>query len=190
MSKLRGLRMACLDPMTTATVSRTIYTPSSVLGFIIPSPHSTASLYTMSKGLEAGTYRLTNVSTGTVLDLWDGRSDEGTAVQGFTSHGGDNQKWRLKWTGTGSQVTLQNVKGGTYIGAASNIQNSVKAVGSKTPVPLFIVAAGPGEGYAVTVAGTPLYVLDLKESNPANETPVIFYNNNATDNQKWYFEKV
>ncbi|CAE6471040.1 hypothetical protein RSOLAG22IIIB_13775 [Rhizoctonia solani] len=142
----------------------------------------------MTKGLEAGTYMIKNVSTGTVLDLWHGKPDEGTAVQGFSSHGGDNQKWRLKWTGTGNQVTLQNVKGRTYIGAASNIHNSVKVVGSKTAVPLFIVAAG--KGYAIEAASSRLHVLDLKESNPANETPVIFYNNNATDNQKWYFEKV
>ncbi|CAE6485015.1 unnamed protein product [Rhizoctonia solani] len=138
--------------------------------------------------LPAGTYTLKNVSTGTVLDLWDGKSTEGTKVQGFQGHGGDNQKWRLKWTGTGNQVTLQNVKGGTYIGAASNIQNSVQAVGSATAVPLIIVAAD--KGYAIEAASSRLHVLDLKESNPANETPVIFFNNNATDNQKWYFEKV
>ncbi|EUC59880.1 ricin-type beta-trefoil lectin domain protein, partial [Rhizoctonia solani AG-3 Rhs1AP] len=142
----------------------------------------------MSQSLPAGTYTLKNVSTNTVLDLWDGRSAEGTQVQGFNSHGGDNQKWRLKWTGTGNQVTLQNVKGGTYIGADSSIQNSVNAVGSTTSVSLVIVAAD--KGYAIEVADHRLYVLDLKESNPKNETPVIFFNNNATDNQKWYFEKV
>ncbi|CUA76977.1 hypothetical protein RSOLAG22IIIB_06424 [Rhizoctonia solani] len=142
----------------------------------------------MSKGLEAATYTIKNVRTGTVLDLWDGRSEEGTPVQGFSSHGGDNQKWRLKWTGTGNQVTLQNVKGRTYIGAASNIHNSVKVVGSKTAVPLVIVAAD--KGYAIEAYPSRLHVLDLKESNPADETPVIFFNNNGTDNQKWYFEKV
>ncbi|KAH7325163.1 ricin B lectin domain-containing protein [Rhizoctonia solani] len=142
------------------------------------------------QSLPAGTYTLKNVSTGTVLDLWDGRSDEGTAIQGFNSHGGDNQKWRLKWTGKGNQVTLQNVKGGTYVGieSSNNIQNSVKVVGSKTAVPLIVVAAD--KGFAIEAADHRLFVLDLKESNPANETPVIYFNNNATDNQKWYFEKV
>ncbi|CCO31531.1 hypothetical protein RSOLAG1IB_09426 [Rhizoctonia solani AG-1 IB] len=135
--------------------------------------------------LPAGTYMLKNVSTGTVLDLWNGQSAEGTAIQGFRSHGGDNQKWRLKYTGKGNQATLQNVKSGTYVGTQSNIQNSVKVVGSKTAVPLIIVAAD--KGFAVEAANHRLFVLDLKESNPANETPVIYYNNNATDNQKWQF---
>ncbi|KAH7325212.1 ricin B lectin domain-containing protein [Rhizoctonia solani] len=138
--------------------------------------------------LPAGTYIIKNASTGTVVDLWAGRADEGTAVQGFQYHGGDNQKWRLKWTGKGNQVTLQNVRTGTYIGhSPSGLSGGARVVGSKTPVPLLLVVAD--KGYAMEAADQRASVLDLCGGSRANEASIIYYPNNATDNQKWYFEK-
>ncbi|KAH7325161.1 ricin B lectin domain-containing protein [Rhizoctonia solani] len=142
----------------------------------------------MSQEFKEGIYILKNCATHTVLDLFDGKKDEGTPIQGFKPHGGDNQKWRIKFTGKGNQITIQNVKSKTYVGAASNnIQNSVKVVGSMTPLSFVMVQAD--KGMTMEVADHRTYVLDLKESNPANETPVIFYNNNATSNQQWHLEK-
>ncbi|CAE7108809.1 unnamed protein product [Rhizoctonia solani] len=150
-----------------------------------------------------GVYSVKNVSTGTFLDLYDGLTTEGNPIQGFQGHGGDNQKWRVKYTGTGHNVTLQNVKSGTYAsyGAA---ENSSRVVGSKTPKNFNLIASNTGYAYAIpwfiwlvkliipvsiALAENHHYVCDLKESDPTNETPVIVYNDNVTDNQLWIFTR-
>ncbi|KAG8684296.1 hypothetical protein FRC11_012314, partial [Ceratobasidium sp. 423] len=125
---------------------------------------------TPSTGLPAGEYTLKNVSTGTVMDLYDGLAAEGTQIQGFRAHGGDNQKWHLRYTGNGHNATLQNVKSGTYV-SFSAAKNRVPVVGSRTPKNLILIASGDGKSYAIETAEKRDYVLDLKESDPANETP-------------------
>ncbi|GAB1527350.1 hypothetical protein RhiTH_010525 [Rhizoctonia solani] len=137
--------------------------------------------------LPSGVYTLKNVSTGSVLDSYWGKPDEGNPVNGYQPHGGPNQQWKLEWTGSGSKFTLRNVKTNNYL-SYGRAQNSDRIVTSKSPKHWFIMVAD--KGYAVAAAENPLYVLDLTESNPANETPCILYNNNATDNQKWRFHKV
>ncbi|EUC54784.1 carbohydrate-binding module family 13 protein, partial [Rhizoctonia solani AG-3 Rhs1AP] len=125
----------------------------------------------MSIGLKAGHYRIRNVATNSALDLWGGATEAGTQVQGFGSHDGDNQKWRLQWVGTGNRATLSNVMGGTYIGVSGNIQNCAKVVGSTTAVHFLLVAAG-NKSWALLVADRPEYVLDLHGSCSKDETPV------------------
>ncbi|CAE6458693.1 unnamed protein product [Rhizoctonia solani] len=139
-----------------------------------------------SAGLPSGVYTLKNVATGTVLDLYDGLAAEGTQIQGFKAHGGDNQKWRLHYTGSGHNATIQNIKSGTYV-SFSGVKNRTPVVGSRTPKGLILIASGDGKSYAIETGEKRGYVLDLKESSPANETPVIIYNDNSTDNQKWLF---
>ncbi|CUA76976.1 hypothetical protein RSOLAG22IIIB_06423 [Rhizoctonia solani] len=139
----------------------------------------------MSHDLPTGVYRLRNVRTGTALDLWDGRSDPGTKVQGYQAHGGDNQKWILKWTGIGHEVTFQNVKSKTYIGAPGEIADNVQVVGTNKAVPFILVKAE--SGYILQVASNGK-VLSVRGGESANETPVIFYHSNEADDQKWYFE--
>ncbi|CAE6473799.1 unnamed protein product [Rhizoctonia solani] len=137
--------------------------------------------------LPGGVYTIKNVSTGTVLDSYYGRSDEGNPVNGFQPHGGPNQQWKLEWTGTGSKFTLRNVKTNNYL-SYNNARNSDRVVTSKNPKHWYIMVAD--KGHAIAATENPLYVVDITESNPENETPVILYNNNATDNQKWQFHKV
>ncbi|CAE6501140.1 unnamed protein product [Rhizoctonia solani] len=137
--------------------------------------------------LEPGTYKIKNVRSGTFLDLWGGSPDEGTPIQGYEEQSGDNQKWILKWTGVGNQVTLQNLQSGSYLGAAGSIENGVKAVGNYNAIPLYIIAAE--KGYAIEAANDRGYALDLYGGEKANVTPVIFYTSQANNNQKWYFEK-
>ncbi|CCO30911.1 hypothetical protein RSOLAG1IB_10864 [Rhizoctonia solani AG-1 IB] len=137
--------------------------------------------------LPAGTYTLKNVSTGTVLDSYYGKADEGNPVNGYQPHGGPNQQWKLEWTGTGSEFTLRNVKNQNYL-SYGRAQNSERVVTSKTPKSWYILVAD--KHYSIASKESPLYVVDVTESNPENETPCILYNNNATDNQKWQFHKV
>ncbi|CAE7108830.1 unnamed protein product [Rhizoctonia solani] len=144
----------------------------------------TDNMSSNSNQITEGTYTIKNVSTGTVMDLYDGLAAEGTQIQGFKGHGGDNQKWHLKYTGNGHSLTLQNVKSGTYL-SFSAIKNSTRVVGSRTARNIVLVSSK--NGYVMETAEKREYVLDLKESNPANETPVIIYNDNNTDNQKWHF---
>ncbi|ELU38010.1 hypothetical protein AG1IA_07964 [Rhizoctonia solani AG-1 IA] len=73
----------------------------------------------------------------------------------------------MLWTGSGSKFTLRNVKTNNYL-SYGRAQNSDRIVTSKSPKHWFIMVAD--KGYAVAAAENPLYVLDLTESNPANET--------------------
>ncbi|EUC58274.1 lysine-specific metallo-endopeptidase, partial [Rhizoctonia solani AG-3 Rhs1AP] len=50
------------------------------------------------------------------------------------------------------------------------------------------IAAG-NKSWALVVADHPELVLDLEGGGSKDETPVLFYKNNAANNQKWYFER-
>ncbi|GAB1526150.1 hypothetical protein RhiTH_009316 [Rhizoctonia solani] len=108
----------------------------------------------------SGVYKLKNVATGTLLDLWNGETNEGTIIQGH----GDNEpelntspiananahididfQWHVEWTGTANQLTLRNFKSGTYFGAGpSGVQNGSAPLGSATAVPVVLVVADKG----------------------------------------------
>ncbi|KAF8748744.1 hypothetical protein RHS01_10596 [Rhizoctonia solani] len=42
----------------------------------------------------SGVYKLKNVATGTLLDLWNGETNEGTIIQGHGDNGATNLKAR------------------------------------------------------------------------------------------------
>ncbi|KEP45400.1 ricin-type beta-trefoil lectin domain protein [Rhizoctonia solani 123E] len=140
------------------------------------------------KSLPAGTYTLKNAATNSVLDLWNGESAEGKVIQGYESHGGDNQKWQLQWTGTGNSVTIRNVASGTYIGkGASGFAQSSPVLGSITAVPLLLVAAD--KGFAMEVAELRNTVVGLEQNSSSNTVPAVYRSNTGIDTQKWHFVK-
>ncbi|QRW13228.1 ricin-type beta-trefoil lectin domain protein [Ceratobasidium sp. AG-Ba] len=121
------------------------------------------------RGVPTGTYTLKNVSTGTVLDLSYGNAGDDIAINGFQSYGGENQRWRLEWTGKGHGFTLRNVKSGTYV-SFEKFRNGIPITGSKKRQTWKIIVADGG--YAIEAEDHRHYVFDIKASNPRNETAV------------------
>ncbi|KAI0425939.1 carbohydrate-binding module family 13 protein [Xylaria sp. FL1042] len=62
------------------------------------------------------TWKLRNVQTGTYVDLDDGKSANGTAIQGWQKLENNNQLFRLiSADPMGRAIMIQNVASGTYI---------------------------------------------------------------------------
>ncbi|KAF8668345.1 hypothetical protein RHS04_09039 [Rhizoctonia solani] len=123
----------------------------------------------------SGVYKLKNVATGTLLDLWNGETNEGTIIQAPTANVNADInidfQWHVEWTGTANQLTLRNFKSGTYFGAGpSGIQNGSAPLGSATAVPVVLVVAD--KGYAIEPVADRGVVLDLQTNSSANRVPV------------------
>ncbi|MCJ1299771.1 hypothetical protein MMC08_002564 [Hypocenomyce scalaris] len=142
----------------------------------------------------AGLYTITNQSSGTVLDLYGGSAEAGTAIIGYAEHDGDNQMWQIADVGDSKWVIICK-KTGSY----------VRATGDGTPV-----VAGVGypdnksvhwkiqkheanhpeitHFHSVSQQGD---VLELKDGSEVSGTQVQAYAQNAARNgQKWLLKKI
>jgi len=90
-----------------------------VLASVIPR-HRLATRDTIQSN---GTYKITNVKAGNVVDLsgFDNKS-----IIGYPDHGGSNQRWTLEWT-SGSWA-IKSAGLGTYIGLDGAAANGTKLV--------------------------------------------------------------
>ena len=65
----------------------------------------------------SGTYRITNVNSGKVLDVSGQSTSDGANVQQYSYWGGSNQQWNVEDTGNGYRI--QNVNSGKVLDVAN-----------------------------------------------------------------------
>ncbi|KAF5308976.1 hypothetical protein D9758_018490 [Tetrapyrgos nigripes] len=149
------------------------------------------------------TYKIVNVQTGTVWDLFDLGDFAGNPVQGFHDNGGDNQKWIIMQTGPAVYSIKSKVRPATIY--ASHVQTT-----PSTTIPSSVLHANtaqdtwfiePGTEAAQYYIRTTLNstndpsrvsadrVLDLANASSADNNQIILWtvNKPATPNQQWKF---
>lgn len=165
-------------------------------------PHGSDAAQAVRKlPVEEGTYILTNVGSGKVLDILGDEKENGANVGQYTRHGGGNQQWTFKavrrarkspWDITG-EYEITSKAGGLFLDVdkaglqdTANIQQWTGNGGTSqrwwlTPVGdgVFVIS-NVLSGKAVDVAG-------MSMDNSANVQQYTF---NDTGAQKWRLERV
>ncbi|TFK38583.1 ricin B-like lectin [Crucibulum laeve] len=140
----------------------------------------------MTELVQSGlTFRITNAKSGTVVDL---SGTDRQSVTGWPSHGGDNQKWTVNWTGSG--WTLRNVWSGLYLGLNGSPADGTRIVGVTTPVEWHIWHDTVNNStYRIFVPNTH-FNLDLyAQGNASPGNPItLWYTWNGV-HQTWKFDR-
>ncbi|KAI0317217.1 hypothetical protein OF83DRAFT_167407 [Amylostereum chailletii] len=159
------------------------------------------ALCTMSLPVPGKAYVLTNVATGTALDLSD---KDNQSVVASTKTSGENQqvcclcplysrsvsisKGALQWyfEEKAGGVAIHCKHQVKYLAVKGTPKNSAEIVAEDTHNPqVFSAQPGATAGTFQILVKDTVFVLDVTQSNPAPGTPVIAYNNNKTNNQLW-----
>ncbi|KAF5347436.1 hypothetical protein D9756_011108 [Leucocoprinus leucothites] len=83
----------------------------------------------MSQVTSGQTYRITNVRSGTVVDL---SGVDNHTIIGYPYHSGRNQQWTFEWTG--HSWTIRSVSSGQYLGVnGTNYADGTGLVATSTP---------------------------------------------------------
>lgn len=133
-------------------------------------------MYTVSTALKASM----------VMDVYDGRSANGTNIQIYQSNGGNNQKFNITAVGSGWYKII-NVHTNKAVDVAGGVKAGNVNVqlydynGSDAQLWRFI-SAGNGYYYIQNKLG---YYLDVYNNQTANETNILVYYFNKGNNQKW-----
>ncbi|KAG8897822.1 hypothetical protein FRC00_003772 [Tulasnella sp. 408] len=134
--------------------------------------------------VQAGTYRLRNVKSGTYLDESDKNQD---TVHGWDSRPqNDNQKWILEPAGDES-FRIKNLEHGRYVAVSGPKDGApVKASSGDRDVWTF---KNQGRGYAIYLQGTG-HVIDLDQGKDENGTRVSVWGYTGAHQQLWDLEQV
>lgn len=85
--------------------------------------------FIMSQVTSGQTYRITNVRSGTVVDL---SGVDNHTIIGYPYHSGRNQQWTFEWTG--HSWTIRSVSSGQYLGVnGTNYADGTGLVATSTP---------------------------------------------------------
>ncbi|KAF8718641.1 hypothetical protein AX14_011686 [Amanita brunnescens Koide BX004] len=135
-----------------------------------------------------GTYTITNVESGTVLDQ---SGTDHVNITGWPANGGDNQQWDVQLVDNYENFyTIKNIQFGTYVGYEKPIRG-VKVVGVEFPTPWELLQdeVDPST-YRFFI---PKSDLDLEVSRHGSDkpgTPVVIASQTAETNQTWRLQRV
>ncbi|KAF8879565.1 ricin B-like lectin [Infundibulicybe gibba] len=131
------------------------------------------------------TYKITNVKSGTVIDL---SGEDNRSIIGYPYHNGANQKWTLDWTGT--SWAIRSSASQVYLALEASPTNGVRLVASPTPGEWHIWRDQTDpNAFRVFVPNTS-YNLDLaKYGDPTPGTPVTVWLMWGGPHQTWRFEQ-
>ncbi|KAE9398627.1 carbohydrate-binding module family 13 protein [Gymnopus androsaceus JB14] len=140
--------------------------------------------------IESGrTYRITNVKSGTVLDL---SGTDGRTISGFSDNGGSNQKWQLQ-QGQGGQWTFRSDSGGQYLGIDGPVEDGTPLIAVREPVEWDIYPDDRDSSvFRIYVPNAPT-AMNIDLSDHGNATPgtkVTLWGKWEGQNQTWRFEQV
>lgn len=108
---------------------------TSCLFFLLALPLALASaiprshLVTRDTISSGQTYKITNVKSGTVVDLSAG---DNTTIIGYPDHDGSNQRWTFEWTSGAWAIKSAGL--GTYIGLSGTAANGTSLAAVSSPV--------------------------------------------------------
>ncbi|KAG8895936.1 hypothetical protein FRC01_012120 [Tulasnella sp. 417] len=133
--------------------------------------------------VQAGTYRLRNVKSGTYLDESNKDKDN---IHGWESRPeNNNQKWILEPAGEGFRI--KNAEHGRYVSVSGPRDGAdVKASSGDRDVWTF---KDQGRGYAIYLQGSG-HVLDLDQGKEKNGTNVAVWGYTGAHQQLWSLEEV
>jgi len=132
------------------------------------------------------TYVVTNVKSGTVMDLSAG---DNSTITGWSPNGGVNQKWTLNWTG--SAWTFRSNYTGTYLSIAGSPADGTRLVASPTAFEWHIWRdqANPNT-FRIFVPNT-YENLDLwADGDPTPGDPITLWTAWSGIHQTWNFTQV
>lgn len=148
----------------------------------------------LNSGVEiaAGNYTIASaINTSMVMDVYGGRSENGTNIQLYQAHGGNSQEFRIAKAGDG-WYTIRNVQSNKAVDVSGGVSRSQTNVwlyeynGSDAQLWRFY-ASGDGYYYIQNKLG---YYLDVAGGIAKNETNLWVYSLNGTNAQKWKLSKV
>ncbi|CAE6451225.1 unnamed protein product [Rhizoctonia solani] len=133
-----------------------------------------------------GDYKITNVGTGTVMDLETG-SGTNPKVVGNQANGSDSQKWHLRPTATGTNMAIKTL-GGKMTGLSDLRQGTIVELFNSVDTNYMLTFTPADKGFWISPIAYPFFVYDLTGANPADGTEICLWPKNDQDHQKWYFD--
>lgn len=141
-----------------------------------------------------GLFKITNKTTGSVLDLAGGQAPAGTAIIGYHSHGGDNQQWQIVDVGDSKYVIICRLTG-SYLTAKADSKPTLSSVGYPDNAYAHWKIQKPDaknpqltQFQSVAVSGN---VLELLHGSDKDSTEVCSYSqSDSRQGQKWLLKRL
>ncbi|WP_083870313.1 family 43 glycosylhydrolase [Haloterrigena salina] len=141
--------------------------------------------------LPAGTYRISNVNSGLLLEVGDADTSEGATVNQWSDTGHPCQEWELIEHGDGT-YRLENVHSGHVLsvadGSTSEGANLVQRAWGDAADQRWRLIEGDGSYRLENDASG--YVADVLEASTENGADVIQWSRLGGDNQRWMFDPI
>ena len=149
--------------------------------------------YTVGSGLTSGTiYKITNKSSGKVLDVTGASNSDGAKMQQWTSNGGTNQQFKVIDVGGGYYKLIAMNSGMALddpnFSTASGTQLQ-QAIDNGSDAQKWQIVNMGGGYYKLTCKASGL-VMDVSNSSKADGAPVQQWTDNGSDAQRWLFTAV
>ncbi|MFE1774733.1 RICIN domain-containing protein [Streptomyces sp. NPDC059008] len=169
---------------------------------IFPHGTDTAQVQKNQLPVEEGTYILTNVGSGKVLDILGDEHESGANVGQYTRHGGPNQQWTFKAVRRAGRPSPWDVTGQYEITSkASGLFLDVDKAGLQDTANIqqWTGNGGTNQRWWVSPLGDGVFVIssvlsgkavDVAGMSTDNSANVQQYTFNDTDAQKWRLERI
>ena len=157
---------------------------------------SKAQQFTFTKQQD-GSYMITNVNSGKVLDVWAGDAHNNAVVQQYSANGSNAQRWFIRDSGTG--YYLQSALGNWVLDLSGGNTANGAAIRLYTPngsaSQLFVISSSKvtvpvNTAVTITSAGNTGLGFDIPGASTANGARVQLYAANGTNAQKFRFKKI
>ncbi|MBC9909764.1 M57 family metalloprotease [Chitinophaga varians] len=152
-------------------------------------------LYGRSSGTQVipdGTYKVTSLSSGKVLDVHGASTEDGGRVVQWGWNGGNNQQWSFGYMGNGYYRIIS-----VNSGRSLDINNYSQEDG--TPIIQYTWHDGFNQQWQITPNGDGSFtiqnrnsrkVLDVTGNSPDDGASIIQFTPNGGNNQRWRLEKL
>ncbi len=125
---------------------------------------SLQSLQTSGAGPAAGTYVITNVNSGLVMDVTSASTAKGATVEQYTANGGSNQEWKLTYLNNG-MYQLVSVNSGLCLDL---VGQSLK---SGATLDQYTCNGGANQQFTFSATSDGNYTMVVSQSGLAVEVP-------------------
>ena len=144
-----------------------------------------------------GSYVITNVNSGKVLDVWGAAAHNNAVVQQYSANGSNAQRWFIRDSGTG--YYLQSALGNWVLDLSGGNTANGAAIRLYTPngsaSQLFVLSSSKvlipvNTTVIIKSAEKANLVFDVSDASTANYARIQMYTENGNDAQKFYFRQI